>query len=167
MATLGQNPDADGGATHSSKKAKAEQFAVSFPVVGVGASAGGLEAFSQLLKALPPEPGLAFVLIPHLDPKHESSMSELLSRTTEMPVLQVHDGVRLKNNHVYIIPPDRDMTIGDGTLRLVSRENPHGVHIADRHIFPIAGDGNAQQSHWCHPVRHSFRRHPWCCRNQE
>src|SRR6516162_2777341 len=63
-----------------------------FPVVGVGASAGGLEAFMQLLRALEPRLGMAFVLVPHLDPSHESAMSELLARATKMPVLQVTDG---------------------------------------------------------------------------
>ncbi|HEX6502902.1 MAG TPA: chemotaxis protein CheB [Terriglobales bacterium] len=99
-----------------------------FPIVGVGASAGGLEAFTNLLKALPPKPDMAFVLVPHLDPRHESAMTDLLGRATAMPVLQVHDGIRLKRNQVYVIPPNRDMTISDGTLRLVTRE-PGGPHM--------------------------------------
>src|SRR5271169_7026126 len=64
----------------------------SFPIVAIGASAGGLEAFSNLLRALPPEPGLALVFIPHLDPTHESAMVELLSRTTRLPVFQAEEG---------------------------------------------------------------------------
>lgn len=99
-----------------------------FPIVGVGASAGGLEAFTNLLKALPPKPDMAFVLVPHLDPTHESAMTDLLGRATAMPVLQVHDGIRLKRNQVYVIPPNRDMTISDGMLRLVTRE-PGGPHM--------------------------------------
>lgn len=94
-----------------------------FPVVAVGASAGGLEAFTQLLKALPDDPRMAFVLIPHLDPTHESSMRELLARATSMPVFEVHDGIRLKPNQVYVIPPNKDMMIADGMLRLVKRED--------------------------------------------
>jgi two-component system, chemotaxis family, CheB/CheR fusion protein len=99
----------------------------SFPVVGVGASAGGLEAFTNLLRSLPAQTGMAFVLIPHLDPTHESAMTELLGRTTRMPVLQVYDGIRIKVDHVYVIPPNRDMTIFDGALRLVTRahDGPH------------------------------------------
>jgi two-component system, chemotaxis family, CheB/CheR fusion protein len=100
-----------------------------FPVVGIGASAGGLEAVTQLLKALPPEPGMAFVLVPHLDPTHESAMTELLSRATQMRVFQVYDGIRLKPNHVYVIPPNKDMTVSDGALRLVKREHPAGLHM--------------------------------------
>src|SRR5690242_502186 len=63
-----------------------------FPIVGIGASAGGLEAFSQLLSSLPFDLGMAFVLVPHLDPTHESAMTELLARQTKMPVLTVQDG---------------------------------------------------------------------------
>ena len=98
-----------------------------FPVAGIGASAGGLEAFTQLLKALPDDPGMAFVLVPHLDPTHESAMTELLSRATRMKVLEVHHGMRLKVDHVYVIPPGQDMTISDGSLRLEKREA--GLHM--------------------------------------
>lgn len=63
---------------------------------------------------------MAFVLVPHLDPTHESAMTELLGRATAMPVLQVHDGIRIKVDHVYVIPPNRDMSIVDGALRLVT-----------------------------------------------
>src|ERR1700747_2771645 len=78
------------------KKIMPQAGAPTFPVVGVGASAGGLEAFARLLEALPVDPGMAFVLVPHLDPTHESAMTELLSRVTQMRVFQVHDGIRLK-----------------------------------------------------------------------
>ena len=74
----------------------------SFVVVGVGASAGGREAFMELLKPIPNRPGMAFVLIPHLDPKHESAMTELLARGTGMPVRQVHDGMKVKPDCVYV-----------------------------------------------------------------
>jgi two-component system CheB/CheR fusion protein len=105
-----------------------EPDAPRFPVVGVGASAGGLEAFTQLLKGLPDKPGMAFVLIPHLDPTHESAMTELLSRATPMPVQQVHHGIRLKPSEVFVIPPGKDMTIADGELRLAKREL-RGIHL--------------------------------------
>src|SRR2546423_8278688 len=93
----------------------------SFPIVGVGASAGGLEAFIELLKALHPKLGMAFVLVPHLDPTHESAMKELLSRATTLPVLQVEHGMRTEPDHVYVIPPGREMTIQEGVLQLVAR----------------------------------------------
>jgi two-component system CheB/CheR fusion protein len=101
----------------------------SFPIVAIGASAGGLEAFSTLLRALPSEPGLALVFIPHLDPTHESAMVELLSRTTRLPVHQAADGVRVTYNAVYVLPPNSDMTISDGVLHLVRREAGRGHHM--------------------------------------
>src|SRR5437868_1149987 len=91
-------------------------------VVAVGASAGGLEAFIDLIKPLPKNPGMAFVLIPHLDPKHKSAMTELMSRVTSMQVLQVRDGMKVASNCVYVIPPGRVMTIQNGVLRLVERD---------------------------------------------
>ena len=100
-----------------------------FPIVAIGASAGGLEAFSNLLRALPPEPGLALVFIPHLDPTHESAMVELLSRTTQLPVLQAAEGMAVSRNSVYVLPPNSDMTISEGILHLVKREAVRGHHM--------------------------------------
>ncbi|MGH7277604.1 MAG: chemotaxis protein CheB, partial [Candidatus Rokuibacteriota bacterium] len=98
-----------------------------FPIVGIGASAGGLEAFSQLLKALPAETGMAFVLVQHLDPKHESRLPDVLSRTTSMPVIPVTDRLRVAANHVHVIPPNTDMTIAGGVFALTPRAkvDPH------------------------------------------
>src|SRR5579884_1576825 len=87
-------------------------------IVGVGASAGGLEAFEQLLAALKEDSGMAFVLVQHLAPKHESILSELLSKSTRMPVVEVSDGIAVQPNHVYVIPPNADMSIVDGVLHL-------------------------------------------------
>ena len=94
----------------------------SFPIVGVGASAGGLEAFTQLLKALPMDTGMAFVLIQHLAPSHASALAEILSRATKMPVAEVQDEPTIEPNRVYVIPPDRGMMIVGGTLQLLPRE---------------------------------------------
>jgi PAS domain S-box-containing protein len=91
-----------------------------FPVVGIGASAGGLEAFTALLKALPPDTGMAFVLVQHMDPKHESLLYQLLSKATTMPVAQVADRTRLEPNRVYVIPPNKDLTVDRGVLRLAN-----------------------------------------------
>jgi len=87
-------------------------------IVGVGASAGGLEAFEQLLAALPADSGMAFVLVQHLAPKHESILSELLGRATKMPVVEVTQGMRVEANRVYVIPPNADMSVSDGVLHL-------------------------------------------------
>src|ERR1700693_838476 len=78
---------------------------VDFPVVGLGASAGGLDAFKKFLDALPAHCGLAFVLIEHLDPKHQSMMVDLLTGHTPMKVLQAADGMQLERDHAYLIPP--------------------------------------------------------------
>ena len=88
---------------------------LSFPVVAIGASAGGLAAFTALLKALPVRSGMAFVLIQHLEPKHESALTTLLSKATKMPVVEVSDGIAVEPDHVYVIPPNKGMTIRDGS----------------------------------------------------
>jgi two-component system CheB/CheR fusion protein len=82
-------------------------------IVGIGASAGGLEAFAQLLRNLPANTGMAFVLVQHLDPKHESMLTGLLSRRTNIPVNEVKDGMAVEPDRVYVIPPDADMTISE------------------------------------------------------
>src|SRR5262245_39551698 len=87
-------------------------------IVGVGASAGGLEAFEQLLAALPEDTGMAFVLVQHLAPRHDSILSELLSKSTRMPVAEVKEGVAVAPNTVYVIPPNADMSIHDRVLHL-------------------------------------------------
>jgi two-component system CheB/CheR fusion protein len=96
-------------------------------VVAVGASAGGLEAFIDLLSAIPAQTGLAFVLVQHLNPRHESMLAGILTRAAAIPVQQVTDGMRIERDHVYVIPPDREMTIAEGILRLAPRapEVPH------------------------------------------
>ncbi len=98
-------------------------------IVGVGASAGGLEAFTQLLAALPVDTGLAFVLVQHLDPRHDSILPELLASRTRMPVVQVTEGMRVKPNHVYVIPPNAIMAISAQTLHLSPRLPPNGRHM--------------------------------------
>ena len=95
--------------------------AVFFPIVGIGASAGGLEAFAQLLKALPLDTGMGFVLVQHLDPDHESALTQILSKTTLMPVCDVVNDQSVEPNHVYIIPPDTRLSIANGVLKLQPR----------------------------------------------
>jgi len=90
-------------------------------IVGVGASAGGLEAFSQLLQALPPDPGVAIVLVQHLAPQHESALPTLLSGRTDLAVVQATEGVRVEPNHVYVIPPNVQMGVRDSRLHLLPR----------------------------------------------
>jgi two-component system CheB/CheR fusion protein len=91
-------------------------------VVGIGASAGSVDAYSRLLAALPPDTGLAYVLVPHLSPTHHSELSQLLARVTAMPVTEAVEGEALQPNHVYVLPSDKVMSIGGGRLRLESRD---------------------------------------------
>lgn len=90
----------------------------SFPIIVLGASAGGLEAFEQFFRHVPPDSGMAFVLVSHLDPGHVSMLTEILQRSTAMPVAEAQDQMVVAPNQVYVIPPNRDMTIFHGTLQL-------------------------------------------------
>ncbi len=94
-----------------------------FPVTGIGASAGGLEAATALLKELSPTLGIAYVLVVHLDPARESAMTDILGRATKMPVIQVTEGMRLERDHVYVIPPSFEMTISPEGFHLHTRED--------------------------------------------
>jgi two-component system CheB/CheR fusion protein len=99
-----------------------------FPIVGVGASAGGLEAYRRMLQALPGDTGTALVLIQHLDPTHSSLLSEILARATSMPVREVEGELAAEPNHVYVIPPGRTMVIANGVLKLLPREQTRSPH---------------------------------------
>jgi len=92
-----------------------------FPIVGIGASAGGLEAFTQLLSHLPDKPGMALIFIQHLAPQHESALTGLLARTTRTPVTEVKDGMDVERDRIYVIPPNTNMAIQNGRLYLVPR----------------------------------------------
>lgn len=96
------------------------------PVVGMGASAGGLEAFQTFLGAAPADAGLAYVLVQHLDPNHESMLAELLARRTAMPVRQITDNMVIEPNCVYLIPPNASLTIEQARLRLSGFAEPRG-----------------------------------------
>jgi len=109
--------------------------------VGIGASAGGLEAFTQLLRALPTDTGMAFVFVQHLDPTHATVLTDLLSRATRMPTRQIEDGTLVRPDHVYVIPPNHSLTIAGGILRLGSRDNTHGQHLPiDTFLASLAED---------------------------
>jgi two-component system CheB/CheR fusion protein len=110
-------------------------------VVGVGASAGGLEAFEELLRVMPPDSGHAFVVVQHLDPTHSSLLTEILQRATAMAVTEATDKVAVLPNHVYVIPPNRDMVILQGCLRLYPPQEPHGLRMPiDSFLRSLAND---------------------------
>ena len=101
-----------------------------FPIVGIGASAGGLDAFKRLFGAMPADSGMAFVLIPHLDPTHESLMVELLAKQTAMPVREAEDGMAIEPNRVYIIPPNKYLAITNRQLKLTVPTERRGLQTA-------------------------------------
>lgn len=116
------------GLAHS-KAAMEKSPPLKFPIVGIGASAGGLEAMTQLLKSLPADTGMAFVLVQHLDPAHESALSSLLSRSTCMQVTEARNNVALEPNHLYIIPPNKRMGISARRLKLFPRRGEEHLPI--------------------------------------
>lgn len=110
-------------------------------IVGIGASAGGLEAFEQFFSNMPAHSGMSFVLVPHLDPTHKSILGDLLKRYTSMPILQAEDGMPVRPDTVYIIPPNRDMAIMHGTLQLLEPVTSQGIrHPIDFFFRSLADD---------------------------
>ncbi len=111
------------------------------PIVGIGASAGGLEAFTELLKHLPLDTGMGFVLVQHLDPQHESALTQILTRVTSLPVREVTDNLRVESDQVYVIPPNTNLAIAQGVLKLEPRpqtRTPH--HSIDFFFESLAED---------------------------
>lgn len=92
-----------------------------FPVVGIGASAGGLDAFTKLLKAIPEDSGMAYVLVQHLDPNHVSLLPDILQKVTVLPVIEITDDIKVEPNHIYVIPHNQMLVATDGILRLRER----------------------------------------------
>ncbi|TVR66365.1 MAG: PAS domain S-box protein [Gemmatimonadales bacterium] len=102
-----------------------------FPIVGIGASAGGLAALADFFSGIPPEqdPGMAFVVVQHLSPDHESVLPDLVGRQTRLRVLQAEDGMEVERNCVYVIPPNRDISLSDGRLHLTDPHGPRGQRL--------------------------------------
>jgi two-component system, chemotaxis family, CheB/CheR fusion protein len=117
----------------------------SFPIVGIGASAGGLEAFKELLTSLPEKAGMAYVLVPHLDPAHHSVVAEILSRFTKIPIAEVMGGMPAERDHIYVIPPNKTMGIADGKFALFERDATHSPHLPiDYFLTALANDRGDQ-----------------------
>jgi two-component system CheB/CheR fusion protein len=115
-----------------------------FPVVCVGASAGGLEAFTRFLGNLATDTGMAFVIIQHLDPSHPSVLPPLLAKKSTLPVTEAKESVRVQPNRVYVIPPDRIMTISKGVLRLVTRSSEKKYMPVDAFMRSLAEDAGSR-----------------------
>jgi two-component system, chemotaxis family, CheB/CheR fusion protein len=102
-----------------------------FHIVGIGASAGGLKALENFFSTMPGNCGMSFIVVSHLDPKHTSMLPDLLGRYTKIMVDQAQDGMSVERNHIYVIPPNKEMTLVRGTLVLKKPSEPHGQR------FPI------------------------------
>lgn len=112
-------------------------------VVGIGASAGGIEALGSFFDAMPADSGCAFVVVLHLDPKRESEMARILSARTKMPVVQVEGGMALASDHVYVIAPDTDLRVTEGRLRVSRPSEPRGL----RHPVDVLFASIAEEQH--------------------
>jgi chemotaxis methyl-accepting protein methylase/PAS domain-containing protein len=115
-------------------------------VVGIGASAGGLEALGQFFAHMSPDCGLAFVVVSHLDPTHKGMMPELLQRFTKMKVYQVEDGLKVAPNCVYVIPPNKDLSILHGTLQLLEPTASRGLRLPIDFFFKHLADDQKERS---------------------
>ncbi|MFZ0825870.1 MAG: chemotaxis protein CheB [Verrucomicrobiia bacterium] len=121
------------------------QAAGSFPIIGIGSSAGGLEAMEQFLGNVPKSSGMAFVIVQHLDPTRKGIMPELLQRTTGMKVIQVKDRTLIRPDWVYVIPPNKDMSILHGVLHLLEPVSPRGLRLPiDFFLRSLAQDQQEQ-----------------------
>lgn len=123
-------PDKRTPASHTNESEEKKSMTC-FPIVGIGASAGGLAAFEAFFSGMPAgaDPGMAFVLVQHLAPDHKSILTELVKRYTCMQVFEVEDGMEVKPNCAYIIPPNRDMAFINGTLHLLEPAAPRGQRL--------------------------------------
>src|SRR5947207_15654716 len=99
-----------------------------FPVVGVGASAGGVEALQAFFAPMPPEPGMAFIVVTHLSQGYESALPQILSRSTKLPIVQARHGEAIEPNSVYVLVPYPVPTLRRGTLNRTQRVNIHQFH---------------------------------------
>src|SRR5262245_27249384 len=150
-STEGASTRSKGARTPADQAASEEpsteaQPKAAFPIVGIGASAGGLEAFSELLHALPNDTGMAFVLVQHLDPTHDSMLSEIMSRATAMLVSEARDQTSVLPNHVYVAPPGIDLTIQDGVLHVAPRTETRGQHRSIDHFLRSLAADQAHQA---------------------
>ncbi|HXY87393.1 MAG TPA: chemotaxis protein CheB [Candidatus Acidoferrales bacterium] len=132
------------------KTAEEEKVAISdhdsIPIVGVGASAGGLEALEQFFTNMPAESGIAFVVVQHLDPKQSGMLPELLQRFTQMQVKEVQDGDKIEPNHIYVIPPNKDLSILKGRLVLLDPSAPRGVRMPIDFFFRHLADDQQERA---------------------
>jgi len=162
-SNLGKSPIAGKGTKNAGPAKSSSQFLTSpelerqpaeqdrlkekmFLIVGIGASAGGLEACTKLLEHLPPDTGMAFVLVQHLAPTKDSILAELLSKATSMPVREVQDGMTVEPDHVYVIPPNTALALFHSKLRLQPRAETHTQHMPIDSFFRSLAEDQAQNA---------------------
>ena len=121
-------------------------------VVGVGASAGGLEALQRLFEKIPVTGEMAFVVVQHLSPDFKSLMDELLARHTQLKISRVEDGMLVEPDHIYLMPPKNEMIISGGRLLLTERDRQQELSLPiDSFFRSLAEDVGARASPWCCP----------------
>ncbi|MCX6110627.1 MAG: response regulator [Proteobacteria bacterium] len=135
--------DAGAGAAKAPLTAASQPSNKALTIVGVGASAGGLEAFSLLLGQLDPQIDMAMVLLQHLDPSHHSLLSEILAKATKLPVVEVIDGMKVDPGHIYVMPPNSQMTVAAGKLRLTPRLSQEAHTPIDDFFYSLASECGA------------------------
>ena len=135
-----------GSVAARSKKAVATDARPKFPIVAIGASAGGLEALDIFLRSVPINSGMAFVVVQHLDPNRQGLLPELLQRATPMPVQQVTDRLKVQPDHVYVIPPNRDMSLLNGVLHLFEPAAAHGLRLPIDFFFRSVAQDQQERS---------------------
>lgn len=134
-------------ASGPTKKAKPKRdVKVDFPIVGIGASAGGLEALEAFLAHMPPDTGMAFVVIQHLSPKHKSMMAEILQRATPMKVSQIQDGTKLEPNCVFLNAPDKETALFNSVFRLTDPAAREGFRLPIDHFFRALAQDQAERA---------------------
>jgi two-component system CheB/CheR fusion protein len=129
------------------KSNKQKKQVKAFPIVGIGASAGGLDAIGSFFDAMPAEfPDMAFVVVSHLDPSHSSILPELLQKHTQMKVHPVKDGMEVQPHRIYVIPPDRDLKIENGKLRLTQFQPSSRPRAPINHFFRSLAEQQAERA---------------------
>src|SRR5512139_3093483 len=141
-----QTVNAASGNKPRPRKAAKDASSGGFPIVGIGASAGGLEAIEQFLKHVPEDSGMAFVIVQHLDPTHKGIMVEILQRVTGMKVMQVKDRQKVQPDCVYVIPPNKNMSILHDVLHLLAPTAPRGLRLPIDFFFRSLAEDRKQLS---------------------
>ena len=129
----------------------------SFYVVGIGASAGGLEALERFFENMPENSGMAFIVVSHLDPNHVSIMPELIQKSTKMTLFQAEDGMVVKPNHVYVAPANRDIGILHRTIQLIEPLEAHGFRLPIDFFFKSLSSDLGEQAICIILIRYGFR----------